>query len=102
MRTQTYNTLPRRSGLRGLSDLDLGKQPEEEPEPPAVPSTVMHWTSDETRRKEYAQIDKSNRGIRGVLNKLFGRNSTRSKFYDDKHSDAGSVRRIRLDLNEER
>jgi hypothetical protein len=65
-----------------------------------VPATIIHWTSDETRRMEYAKIDKSRRGIRGLWTKLFPfLRSNQSRFYEEKEgSDAGSVRRFRLDL----
>ncbi|KAF2083178.1 hypothetical protein K490DRAFT_60715 [Saccharata proteae CBS 121410] len=75
------------------------------PAPP--PATVMHWTSPSTRRREYAEIDKSTTGIRGFVRKLLPRRlapaaMSRQSFYDpekdDDESDAGSVRRYRLDL----
>jgi hypothetical protein len=104
--TQTYNSLPRNrmSGLRGLNDLDLGKSEEEIVPPPSIPPpTTKYWTSDETRRKEYAKIDRHSKGLRGIWNKMmpkFVRTNTGSKFYDeeDDGSDAGSVRRFRLNL----
>jgi hypothetical protein len=68
-----------------------------------TPATVMHWTSEERRRREYAAIDRRSRGIRGLLNRLlprFARSATKSRFYDEERdgSDAGSVRRHRLAL----
>jgi hypothetical protein len=103
-RAHTYNnnnTLPSRSGIRGLNDLDFGQSEEEIPPAPAIPPTIIHWTSDETRRKEYARIDREGKGIRGIWNRLFTKSSARSKFYkDEEGSDAGSVRRFRLDLPE--
>lgn len=70
-----------------------------------VPATILHWTSTETRRKEYESIDRSNRGIRGLFKKMFPMFATKastSKFYDEKEgSDTGSVRRFRLDLPDE-
>jgi hypothetical protein len=71
----------------------------------SFPPTVLHWTSDETRAKEYAAIDRSNTGIRGLLRKMLPKcvRPDRSKFYDEKDgSDAGSVRRIRLDFPNEK
>jgi hypothetical protein len=75
--------------------------------PPAdtAAATTHYWTSDETRRREYAAIDRRNKGIRGLFNKFMprlGKKSNRSKFYDendDDKSDAGSVRRYRLNLD---
>jgi hypothetical protein len=70
-----------------------------------VPATTMHWTSAETRRKEYSKIDRSNKGVRGLMKKWFPKLTTRasdSKFYDEKEgSTAGSVRRFRIDLPDE-
>jgi hypothetical protein len=69
-----------------------------------VPATTMHWTSNETRRKEYETIDRQCRGFRGMWNKLFSRQGTRKAFYNEKDgdgdSDAGSVRRFRLELDD--
>ena len=51
--------------------------------------------------KEYAAIDRANSGVRGLLKKLLPKcvSRSRGKFYDEKDgSDAGSVRRIRLDF----
>jgi hypothetical protein len=74
---------------------------EELPSPIESPVTI-HWTSDETRRKEYAAIDRNRKGLRGLWNKVapkFARSGPKSRFYDEKEgSDAGSVRRYRLDL----
>jgi hypothetical protein len=67
----------------------------------SFPPTVMHWTSDEARAKEYAAIDRSNTGVRGLLKKLLPKcvSKGHTKFYDEKDgSDCGSVRRIRLDF----
>jgi hypothetical protein len=65
------------------------------------PQPVMHWTSNERRRREYAAIDRRSRGLRGLWNRLlprFARSATKSRFYDEDRdgSDAGSVRRHRL------
>jgi hypothetical protein len=70
--------------------------------PPLPSPETKYWTSTETRRREYAEIDKANRGIRGLFKKMFPKiaaKSKRSRFYDEKEgSMAGSVRRYRLDL----
>lgn len=71
---------------------------------PTVP-TVIHWTSPGRLREQYAAIDQSRRGVRGLLRKLTPRwlsQSSKASFYDSrKGSDAGSVRRYRLDLPED-
>ncbi|CZR66284.1 uncharacterized protein PAC_16185 [Phialocephala subalpina] len=81
--------------------------PEPQPDtisPPPPPATVQYWTSDSTRRLEYAAIDAASKGVRGFFIKLvpdciLPANSRRTKFHcDDADSDAGSVRRYRLAL----
>ncbi|KAH7040968.1 uncharacterized protein B0I36DRAFT_344621 [Microdochium trichocladiopsis] len=82
-----------------------GSQPEPEPmedvpmyTPP--PQTTHYWTSDHTRRLEYAAIDAASRGVKGwVLRHMvpdcFVPKSNRRLTFDD---DTGSVRRYRLEL----
>ncbi|KAH8598785.1 hypothetical protein B0O99DRAFT_505263 [Bisporella sp. PMI_857] len=75
--------------------------------PPPPPATCHYWTSDSTRRLEYAAIDAASKGVRGFFIKLvpdciLPPSSRRTKFHDDADSDAGSVRRYRLDLPEEK
>ncbi|KAI9717399.1 MAG: hypothetical protein M1812_004751 [Candelaria pacifica] len=74
--------------------------------PQPVPrATIIDWTSPSTRRREYAKIDKNSQGLRG----WWRRNAPgwcfkdcRAGFYNgEKDSDAGSVRRYRLDLPDE-
>lgn len=78
------------------------------PPPPPPPATCQYWTSDSTRRLEYAAIDAASRGVRGFFIKLvpdciLPPSSRRTKFHcDDEASDAGSVRRYRLALPEEK
>ncbi|KAL9070146.1 MAG: hypothetical protein Q9157_005916 [Trypethelium eluteriae] len=88
-----------------------------EPEPPAtepvpievIAPTTMHWLTPETRAKQYAEIERSCKGWRGFLKK-----ATRSEkkarqtqdhlidFYDEnKGDDAASVRRYRIDTDDE-
>ncbi|KAK0117504.1 hypothetical protein ONS95_011844 [Cadophora gregata] len=79
------------------------------PPPPPPPTTIQYWTSDSTRRLEYAAIDAASKGIRGFFIKLLPdcilpASSRRTKFHcedDEGGSDAGSVRRYRLVLPEE-
>lgn len=78
--------------------------PDQDAFDPTVP-TVIHWTSPDRLREQYAAIDQSRRGIRGLLRKLTPRwfsQSSNASFYDSrKGSDAGSVRRYRLDIPED-
>ncbi|KAL9109036.1 MAG: hypothetical protein Q9227_006276 [Pyrenula ochraceoflavens] len=65
------------------------------------PPTIIDWTSDETRQKEYEKIDRSWSGIRGVWKRVtphwcHHRNSRRG-FYTGR-GDSGSVRRMRIDM----
>jgi hypothetical protein len=66
-------------------------------------TTTMHWTSPCTRRREYERIDKANSGVRGLLNRVVPRcvSGPQEKFYEKDESDAGSVRRYRLEDDEE-
>jgi len=71
----------------------------------APPGTEIRWTSDETRRREYAEIDRANRGLRGLWRKILpgvARKSSQSRFYtEDDGSDGESIRRYRLDMPED-
>lgn len=70
---------------------------------PMPPQTTQYWTSDDTRRQEYAAIDAASRGVKGwVLRKLvpdclLPKQSKQHVAFDD---DTGSVRRYRLDLDD--
>jgi len=76
------------------------------------PPTTQYWTSDSTRRLEYAAIDAASKGLRGFVIKLIPdcflpAGSRRPRFYggegrEDGDSDVGSVRRYRLWLPEEK
>ncbi|KAL1858304.1 hypothetical protein Daus18300_009922 [Diaporthe australafricana] len=65
-----------------------------------LPQTTHYWTSDRTRRLEYAAIDAASRGVRGWVMRncvpecFVPRERRRVCFGDD----SGSVRRYRLDL----
>lgn len=80
------------------------------PEPvsaPAPPVTCQYWTSDSTRRLEYAAIDAASRGVKGFFIKMvpdciLPLEKRRPRFHEDDGSDAGSVRRYRLELPEEK
>lgn len=74
------------------------------------PPTVHYWTSDSTRRLEYAAIDAASSGVRGFFTKLIPdcilpQSSRRPRFHEpdnENNSDAGSVRRYRLVIPEEK
>lgn len=71
--------------------------------PPQLPQTTHYWTSDSTRRLEYAAIDAAGRGVKGWMRKhlvpdcLVPQDSKHVAFDDD----TGSVRRYRLQLEED-
>lgn len=71
------------------------------PVPP--PQTTHYWTSDSTRRLEYAAIDASCRGFKGwarrnLVPSCFTGGEDRHVSFDD---DSGSVRRYRLELDDD-
>ncbi|KAH7309612.1 hypothetical protein B0I35DRAFT_412512 [Stachybotrys elegans] len=77
------------------------------PGPSAIPSpppqTTHYWTSDDTRRIEYAAIDAASRGVKGWIRRrlvpdCFVSDESRHVSFDD---DSGSVRRYRLELEDE-
>ena len=59
--------------------------------------TVMSWTSDETRRREYEKIDRAHTGWRGLINKILPRSwkCGRRDFFRGEDDD-DSVRRFRV------
>ena len=67
-----------------------------------VPAANIDWTSPSTRRREYEKIDKARSGLRGLLRRVTPRvfrKDGRVGFHDDgKGSDAGTVRRFRMDV----
>ncbi|KND86958.1 hypothetical protein TOPH_08403 [Tolypocladium ophioglossoides CBS 100239] len=67
---------------------------------PLPPQTTHYWTSDDTRRLEYAAIDAASRGVKGWVRRHLVPDciSPRHVAFDD---DTGSVRRYRLDLEDE-
>lgn len=71
--------------------------------PPLPPQPTHYWTSDRTRRLEYAAIDAATRGVKGwvmrnLVPECFVPKENRHVSFDD---DTGSVRRYRLDLEED-
>jgi hypothetical protein len=80
----------------------LPRQSEETIAATEIATTTMHWTSPCTRMREYKRIDKANSGVRGFMNKVMPRcvSGPPEKFYEKDQSDTGSVRRYRLDDEE--
>lgn len=66
----------------------------------AQEDTTMHWMLPETRRSQYERIDRANTGVRGLVRRLMPRcvsGPAPMRFYEGETSDAGSVRRYRMD-----
>lgn len=72
--------------------------------PPTRPNynTVMSWTSDETRRREYEKIDRAHSGFRGFLKQVLPRSwqKCRRRDFFKGEDDGDSVRRFRVSLPE--
>ncbi|KAM0226469.1 hypothetical protein ACHAPQ_007514 [Fusarium lateritium] len=80
---------------------DRRVQPTPIPSPP--PQTTHYWTSDRTRRLEYAAIDAATRGVKGWVRRhlvpdCFVSHDNQHVSFDD---DSGSVRRYRLELEDD-
>ncbi|CAD6448131.1 bdf39ad0-15c1-4a8f-82c7-13343cd865be [Sclerotinia trifoliorum] len=78
--------------------------------PPPPPATIHYWTSDQTRRLEYAAIDAAGKGIRGFIARCIpdcflpvDKRGTRfcAENMRGRDDDAGSVRRYRLVMEDE-
>ncbi|KAF1931698.1 uncharacterized protein M421DRAFT_55657 [Didymella exigua CBS 183.55] len=67
-----------------------------------IPATTTHWTSSSTRKRDYERIDRQNTGLRGLVRRVVPRcvSGPTEKFYEKDQSEAGSVRRYRLDVIE--
>lgn len=72
-------------------------------------ATVIDWTSQSTRRREYEKIDRASRGVRGLWRRVAPQwcqsKNERMPFFDPGKSGKacreGSVRRFRMDLPDE-
>ena len=74
------------------------------PEPQHIQDHPIHWTSPDSRAAQYAKIDGKKKGIKGVWRRVRRRLKLGKReidFYDG-GSDAGSVRRYRLDTYHEK
>lgn len=97
-----YESIPPISSLLHITTVDEKGLPYESISNGHIPATVIDWTSPSTRRREHEKIDKSSRGFRGWWRRVAPRwcsSASRTGFYaGDDDSDAGSVRRYRVDL----
>jgi hypothetical protein len=91
--------------LDELASRPVSRYPQrsESPVYPLPPQTTHYWTSDRTRRLEYAAIDAASKGVRGwvmrhVVPDCFVPQSKRRVGFED---DRGSVVRYRLELDTE-
>lgn len=73
-----------------------------------VPATTIDWTLPSTRKQEYEEIDRRCRGLKGLWRKVAPKSWRRNQqigFFDDtrgeKGDDSGSVRRFRVDIEDE-
>ncbi|KIX01356.1 uncharacterized protein Z518_09081 [Rhinocladiella mackenziei CBS 650.93] len=74
------------------------------PAPRPVYNTVISWTSDATRRREYAKIDAAHSGVRGLLRRVLPRclhSETARRGFFTGTCDGDSVRRFRMDVPDE-
>jgi hypothetical protein len=91
-----------------LEEKSSTSSPSAQPTRPPRPGFSISWTSTETRRLEYKKIDRSHSGLRGLWKRLtpkwcHGKCSRKGFFVSGKSrsSDAGSVRRYRIPLEED-
>lgn len=68
---------------------------------PPLPQTTHYWTSDSTRRLEYAAIDAAGRGVKGWIKKHLVPECMVGPQHIHFDDDSGSVRRYRLELDED-
>jgi len=82
----------------------LSKESKDTVAPVDVPDTTMHWMSPCTRKTQYEKIDRANTGLRGFFRKVVPRcvsGPPTQTFYENDKSDAGSVRRFRMDVSDD-
>ncbi|KAM0254501.1 hypothetical protein ACHAQJ_006720 [Trichoderma viride] len=84
------------------SDLvEVTETSQEAPNTCVPPQTTHYWTSDRTRRMEYAAIDAASKGVKGWIRRNLLPDCFASKRHVAFDDDSGSVRRYRLDLEDE-
>lgn len=83
-----------------LVELTEASSSRRQPSADLPPPTTHYWTSDSTRRLEYAAIDAASRGVKGWIRRHLVPDcfTPRHVAFDD---DSGSVRRYRLELEDE-
>ena len=105
-------TLPRPATANAPAAAPDASSPNETPQTAQeysnhVPAANIDWTLPSTRRREYEKIDKARRGIRGLLRRVTPRfllKNGRVGFHDaedGKGSEAGTVRRFRMDVGDD-
>jgi hypothetical protein len=93
-------TFPTTTSRLSSDEMNLTNEPmTPESETGMLPATTTHWMSPSTRQREYERIDRANTGLRGMIRRAVPRcvSGPQEKFYENDQSDAGSVRRYRLD-----
>ena len=98
-----HNSSPIPDTADAFPFLDMSCEKDHAPYHP--PQPVIDWTSPATRRREYEEIDRSRRGIRGIWRKMSPRwcqRNRRLSFHNEQDgSDGGSVRRYRVPIPDE-
>lgn len=105
-RPQSDRLLDRHSLDVVLSHARLGSQFSAADSDARTSTTVIDWTSPSTRKREYAKIDRANRGFRGLWRRVAPKwcqpVDRRTPFFEEgKNGNAnyeGSVRRFRMDI----
>ncbi|CAF9914565.1 MAG: hypothetical protein GOMPHAMPRED_008195 [Gomphillus americanus] len=95
---ESFNDQSTRSNSSAISStIDL----EADTISPFYAAANIDWTDPNTRRKAYEKHDRAQRGFRRLLKRITPRKwqNEHLQFYDG-NSDAGSVRRYRLDIDE--
>ncbi|KAF6232088.1 hypothetical protein HO173_009682 [Letharia columbiana] len=91
------------SSVSTANDVGTGSSQDRHEYSNHVPAANIDWTSASTRRREYEKIDQARSGLRGFIRRvtprILRRKTGRVGFHDDgKGSDAGTVRRFRMDV----
>ena len=111
LKSSSLPTLPRpttadttaASSVSAANDVGTGSSQDRHEYSNHVPAANIDWTSASTRRREYEKIDQARSGLRGFIRRvtprILRRKNGRVGFHDDgKGSDAGTVRRFRMDV----
>ncbi|KAF2005921.1 hypothetical protein P154DRAFT_289041 [Amniculicola lignicola CBS 123094] len=112
IQTNSTTTTPRPSTIahvdsdhiNPITDATVPKASDETVPTTELPCTTTHWMSHSTRKREYKRIDQANSGLRGLVRRIIPRcvsGPPPPRFYEKDQSDAGSVRRYRMDIDNE-